>query len=1054
MTELSINHFKDFFRELYATDKKRPKPYPWQCRLAERAVQGEWPGAIDLPTGSGKTACIDIAVFAMACQATRSVHDRTAPRRIVFCVNRRVIVDEAYERSRKIAEALWLAEKNDDSQKPTLVAVAKCLRKLAGNSESATEVPPLDVLELRGGVYRDNRWARSAVQPTIICSTIDQIGSRLLFRGYGVSSGAAPIQAALLAYDSLVLLDEAHISEPFRQCVTSVQKYLDTTRWARESIGVKPMTFVPMTATPTAEMLSRGVIKLEDDDRSEQYPLIRRLTAQKIATLEAVDNVAVAAIKSVKRLLFVEPIAIGIIVNRVATARAIFAEFQKIAEEKPDLGLELVIGSMRPVDRDLQQTRLRNAIGPERPAKTQTSSITISTQCLEVGADYDFDYLITECASLDALRQRFGRLNRAGRDFQAKAEILIQKKLVQDEEKLVDDDPLDPIYGNALTRTWNWLIEVANDNVIDFGIDAFGVHGRPTQELLSPSANLNAPVMMPAYVDLWSQTSPRPGVDPEVSMFIHGEQQASSDIRVCWRTDLTKPKDLKDSLNAIGEITVDDWIDIVSLMPPTSAECMNVSIARFRKWVSGDDESSELESDLLAISDNAWSKKPNRNVELQEALPHDFVIWRGNKESFTVSEIGALRRLLRPGDTVVLPETSVGWNELGHVVIESKSIESESPSEDNDHKATTQQLVRIDVAEFAWREAKNHEVIRLCSPTRRFFPKGAPIDALFAAACDSNEPVRNDQWKELLLRASNAFEESDSVLSNRFSNLASTEYGLDVQYYPKRKGVILSTRRRLAMHNWFSAGNPALPAPPSLDDGNDDSSYVAGEMGLALSKHTTDVVNLTKRTCDQLLSEKLHDALAIAANLHDLGKADARFQAMLRRVSSTDAWLYLQNDDSLLAKSNGKAMSRKAATEARERADLPDGFRHELLSLLLAERSETLPEDELTKELALHAIASHHGYCRPLAPIISDPNPQDVEVRGLSVSSKEQTANPCHRFDSGIPERFWKLTREFGWWGLAFLEAILRLSDQQASSKAEARSNRESTKRVEVGADE
>ncbi len=321
MTELNLEHFADFFHELHGSDEKRLDPYPWQCRLAERAIRGEWPGAIDLPTGSGKTACIDIAVFALACQASLPIAERTAPRRIVFCVNRRVIVDEAYQRSRKIAEALWLAEQSNDSQNPTLLAVAKCLRKLSGNGDSSSECPPLDALELRGGIYRDNRWARSAVQPTIVCSTIDQIGSRLLFRGYGVSTGAAPIQAALLAYDSLILLDEAHISEPFRQTVQWIQNYLDPSRWARESIGVKPLLFVPMTATPTPEMKIRGVIDLQEDDRSPKYPLLARLQARKPALLQSEKDIVAAAVKSAKGALNGKPKAIGIIVNRIASAR-------------------------------------------------------------------------------------------------------------------------------------------------------------------------------------------------------------------------------------------------------------------------------------------------------------------------------------------------------------------------------------------------------------------------------------------------------------------------------------------------------------------------------------------------------------------------------------------------------------------------------------------------------------------------------------------------------------------------------------------------------------
>ena len=209
MTSLSADQFKNYFRELHGHD-----PYSWQSRLASRAIEGNWPRAIDLPTGSGKTACIDIAVYALACQATRDLSQRAAPRRIFFCVNRRVIVDEAYQRAHGIAEKLSLAEQGSSRNSPVLEMVAAALREVAGTS-GRDDSPPLDVLELRGGIYRDNSWARSAAHPTVVCTTIDQLGSRLLFRGYGVSPSAAPIQAALLAYDSVVFLDEAHIQPTF-----------------------------------------------------------------------------------------------------------------------------------------------------------------------------------------------------------------------------------------------------------------------------------------------------------------------------------------------------------------------------------------------------------------------------------------------------------------------------------------------------------------------------------------------------------------------------------------------------------------------------------------------------------------------------------------------------------------------------------------------------------------------------------------------------------------------------------------------------------------------
>ena len=118
-----------------------------------------------MPTASGKTACMDVAVFALAAQASRLDAGRpvTAPRRVFFTVDRRVIVDEAHERAR------CLAKKLNEADDGILKTVADNLRRIAhGATTGFEEDYPLAVHALRGGMYRSEAWARDPLQPTVV----------------------------------------------------------------------------------------------------------------------------------------------------------------------------------------------------------------------------------------------------------------------------------------------------------------------------------------------------------------------------------------------------------------------------------------------------------------------------------------------------------------------------------------------------------------------------------------------------------------------------------------------------------------------------------------------------------------------------------------------------------------------------------------------------------------------------------------------------------------------------------------------------------------------
>jgi CRISPR-associated endonuclease/helicase Cas3 len=184
--------FPEFFHGLWDFE-----PFPWQTMLTERIRTGPWPEALDLPTAAGKTACIDAAIYALAAQVEWPINRRTAPRRIWFVVDRRIVVDEAHDR------AIYIAKRLIEASKGPLKAVADRLCELSGTNR------PLATARLRGGILRDDNCARLPSQAAVFSSTVDQLGSRLLFRTYGGSQRVAPIHAGLVGNDSLILLDEA-----------------------------------------------------------------------------------------------------------------------------------------------------------------------------------------------------------------------------------------------------------------------------------------------------------------------------------------------------------------------------------------------------------------------------------------------------------------------------------------------------------------------------------------------------------------------------------------------------------------------------------------------------------------------------------------------------------------------------------------------------------------------------------------------------------------------------------------------------------------------------
>ncbi|MEW6166868.1 MAG: type I-U CRISPR-associated helicase/endonuclease Cas3 [Pseudomonadota bacterium] len=987
MAELAANRFAEYFEALWGH-----RPFAWQSTLARRVIEGNgsaWPQAIALPTAAGKTACIDIAVYAMAARAflSNGIVRTTAPRRVFFVVDRRVIVDEAFDRSCELARRL------SDAAGGVLKEVADNLCQIAyGRSDGDwTKESPLLPFQLRGGMYRSEAWARSPLQPIVVASTVDQVGSRLLFRAYGRGPGMWPVYAGLVANDSLILLDEAHCAKPFMETLHAVGTY--------RRIGKQPiqMPYCPVVLSATPPDGLANIFRDESDEPTDpQHVLGKRQLANKPAMLippiqatrsRSSDPFVVGLAEQAEALVSEDRKAVVVFANRVATARAAHALLQQRGCDSV-----LLTGRMRALDKD---DTVRDRLKPLATAVSDKRTLdkplfVVATQTLEVGADLDFDALVTECASLDALRQRFGRLNRKGRPIEARAAILIREEQAKNSDE-------DPVYGSALSATWNWLSHLAapaDPPTVDMGIAQLGQRLPAGDEL----RRLNAPstpavVLLPAHLDALAQTSPAPMPSPDIAYFLHGAERASADVQVCWRADLS----LSEPAHAASAL------DVLSYCPPASAECVAVPIWRMRRWLAG-----HRETDLS--SDVEGEHTENEESSQYATAPRLVIRWRGrrNEESRLITDPADLR----PGDVLVLPANTEGWKDLG-----------DFPAASPDAAAVT------DWGDRAYRTQRAKALLRLHPALVASWP-----------VCDT---VRND-INALLEGVGQKLEETPDELVAEvracLKRLAQEQMPAAWQWLLEVAESLARDRRlssNLALHPFgglILRGSKQLPTAREQADtfSDEDDVSASGTVPVPLEKHLPGVAAFARRFADGAGLEDEHAAaIELAGRLHDLGKADPRFQALLRggqRFFSSH----------LLAKSGSIPQGRNAFERARRLSGYPQGARHELLSVRLAEAAGDVLPDNAFRDLVLHLVASHHGYCRPLAPVVLDAQPADIGFDLLDRTWSYQGHTGLERLDSGVLQRFWHLTRDYGWWDLAWLEAVLRLADHRRSEWEEA----------------
>ncbi len=1014
MSNLTAKDFSAFFAEIHGYD-----PFPWQRRLAEEVIsKGEWPDFLDLPTGSGKTAAIDIAVFHLAIEADRGPQ-RKAPIRIAFVVDRRLVVDDSFERSLKIAKSLANPPAGSVRER-----VVQSLKHLAGDA------PALIARRLRGGVPREDDWAHTPIQPTILCSTVDQIGSRLMFRGYGVSDRMKSVHAGLIGSDCLILLDEAHLAEPFRQTLGYVKTY-QAEKW-RETRHSTPWGTSLLTATPGEK--APHSFKLQEEDYENEV-LKRRLEAKKIVRLlspekskakteepenedeekdtEEIDrpkrvtivtNEVKTALAKLQSFGIKNP-AIGIVVNRVGRARAIY---EGLKSQHDSISLVLMIGPARPLDRDKIAKQV-HSIHTDSPRNLEKPLVIVATQCIEAGVDIDLDALITEAAPVDALRQRFGRLNRAGRKMEAYASVFAIKSDLSPRRD-------DPVYGSAIKSAWAYLTQNGSSKSgaieLDFGLKAFQqLMEKAPLPIDAISSKNNSPVLLPAHLELLSQTSPIPSADPEIALYLHGKSRQSDSVTVIWRGDILQgfPED-------------DRMRRLLLLIPPRSTEAIELPVWAVRSWL-------ERKKGTLNRLADIPLPDPEEESYSNESTARAAFRWRGDDESST----WILSGKIRPGDTLIVPAIYGGMDEFGWNPSQVGPIDKEEA------KAV------LDIADeandiFAGRRFAVRIAPGLLTDTKDRFISREEIGKAITTAT-------SQRWQDLkqALESLNLSETSKKRLSkldhakgSRNSVRAYTDIYTSKDN-SNSQGIVFVAQFGIKLSEGEATkGESSIQSENlggSTSSTEDDAAGSVPGFSQTLEQHSQEVRDKAQEfTYKAGLPSQLAEDISLAGFLHDAGKADPRFQAWL---SYGDPLGPDPDDPGLVLAKSGRWLPSNARTKSK----LPDNWRHEAFSVRLA----MLHPDFIKANdpgLVLWLIGTHHGYGRPFFPHL---DPHDQKPRLVPpVLGLDKHVPPGHgpqslAFDfEGLDwaTLYQNLKARYGVWELARMEAIIRLADHRASEDA------------------
>lgn len=515
-------------------------PFGWQIRLFEKFVIGDFASCSTcrLPTGLGKTSLLTLWLIALA------KNPAVVPRRLVYVVNRRTVVDQTSFEAEKLSGRL-----------SNVPLIEKALRQLCSVvDDKDVNFCPLAISTLRGQFADNRQWTSDPCRPAIVSGTVDMIGSRLLFDGYRCGFKSKPLHAGFLGTDVLLVHDEAHLEPAFQSLCESIQEEQAHGRFPEfqkdrrlKVIELSATTRIASTALSNTQKIGSPFSLLETEYAEPE--VAKRLTARKGMVLHAVEkeNEIADSLVELAKNHYEGGQAILVFVRKVADMKKVVAELSKGRDRNRPRNVAQLAGPMRGRERDrlvtldpVFQRYLPESSRNKTVSPVEGTVYLVSTSAGEVGVNISADHLVSDLTTFENLAQRLGRVNRFG-NGDAIIDIVAATSIVD-----AQDGQLKPI-ELAMKRTWELLqsISLRDDGKRDGSTKSLAT--------LSPSVVANAFSPAPEILrvdeclfDAWSMTTlsmPSHKDDipgrPPIEDWLHGlSENDPPQTQVAWRDEV------------------------------------------------------------------------------------------------------------------------------------------------------------------------------------------------------------------------------------------------------------------------------------------------------------------------------------------------------------------------------------------------------------------------------------------------------------------------------------------------------------------------------------